>query len=99
MLSTTALFHFNQSGVSGVLANLVAIPLTEFVVMPLLMLSLLLDVVGLAAPVYWLLGKSMDLLLFIAVQVSSWPCPITKLPLIPPLGYGLLVIGGLWACL
>ncbi len=99
MLSTTALFHFNQSGVYGVLANLVAIPLTEFVVMPLLMLSLLLDVVGLAAPVYWLLGKSMDLLIFIAVTVSSWPGSIYKLPLVPPLGYGLLIIGGLWACL
>ena len=99
MLSTTALFHFNQSGVYGVLANFVAIPLTEFVVMPRLMLSLLLDVIGLAAPVYWLLGKSMDLRVFIAAQVSSWPASLCKLPLIAPLGYGLLVIGGLWVCL
>ena len=99
MLSATALFHFNQSGLYGVLANLVAIPLTEFVVMPLLMLALLLDAVGIGAPVWWLLGKSMDLLIAVAVQVAHWPGAVVRLPLVSPLAYGLLVGGGLWICL
>ncbi|WP_166430492.1 ComEC/Rec2 family competence protein [Polymorphobacter arshaanensis] len=35
MLSATALYHFNRTGVYGVIANIVAIPLTSFVIMPL----------------------------------------------------------------
>ena len=99
MLSATALFHFNQTGVYGVLANLVAIPLTSFVIMPLLLLALVLDTVGLAAPVYWLLGQSMEALIFLAEKVAAWPGSVARLPLMPPLGYGLLVGGGLWLCL
>ena len=45
-----ALFHFHQAGLYGALANIVAIPLTTFVMMPLEALALLLDLVGLGAP-------------------------------------------------
>lgn len=99
MLAATALYHFNRAGFYGVVANLVAIPWTSFVVMPLLILSLLADAIGLGAPVAWLLGKSLDLLVGLAAMVASWPGAVFRLPLMPDAGYLLLIIGGLWLCL
>lgn len=96
MLSATALFHFNQTGTYGVVANLIAILWTSFVIMPLLLLALLLDTVGIGGSVYWLLGKSMDLLIRLATDVAAWPGSVARLALMPTLAYALLVGGGLW---
>lgn len=49
-LMPIALFHFHKAGMLGAFANLVAIPLTTFVVMPMEALALLLDLVGLGRP-------------------------------------------------
>ena len=48
-----ALYHFHRSGLYGVGANIIAIPLTTFVIMPLQALALLLDPLGIAAPAWW----------------------------------------------
>lgn len=99
MLSATALFHFNQAGTYGVVANLIAIPWTSFVVMPLLLVALLLDVVGLGGPAYWLLGEALGLLIALAAEVAGWPGAVARLGLMPASAYALLVGGGLWLCL
>jgi competence protein ComEC len=96
LLSATALFHFNQTGAYGVIANLLAIPWTSFVIMPLLVLALLLDPLGIAAPVWWALGHAMNLLIALAVWVASWPGSVVRLGLMPVTAYALLVGGGLW---
>src|SRR3546814_7947867 len=49
-LMPIALFHFHKAGLYGALANVVAIPLTTFVIMPFEALALLFDSVGLGAP-------------------------------------------------
>ena len=51
-----ALYHFHRAGLYGVGANIVAIPLTTFVIMPLEAGALLLDVVGWGKPLWWLCG-------------------------------------------
>ena len=56
-----ALYHFHKAGLYGVAANLIAIPLTTFVIMPLEALALLLDSVGLGAPLWAATGWSIDL--------------------------------------
>ena len=48
-IAPIALFHFHQAGLYGALANIVAIPLTTFVIMPVEALALLFDLVGLGA--------------------------------------------------
>ena len=96
LLSATALFHFNATGTYGVLANLLAIPWTEFVIMPLLLIALALDPTGLAHPVWWLLGRSMDVLIRLAEIVAAWPGSVIRLGLMPVSAYALLVGGGLW---
>ena len=59
-LMPIGLFHFHRAGVYGALANVVAIPLTTVVTMPLIALALLLDLVGAGHPAWWAAGKSID---------------------------------------
>ncbi len=99
MLAATALYHFNRAGLFGVAANLVAIPLTSFVVMPLLLLALVAAPLGLAGPVYWALGKAMDLLILVANSVAAWPGAVVRLPLLPNAAYAAVIAGGLWLCI
>ena len=96
LLSATALFHFNSTGAYGVLANLIAIPWTEFAIMPLLVLALALEPMGLAHPVWWALGRAMDALIWLAATVAAWPGSVIRLGLMPVGAYALLVGGGLW---
>ncbi len=60
-LMPIALFHFHKAGLYGALANVVAIPLTTFIIMPLEALALLFDLVGLGAPFWWLTGQALVL--------------------------------------
>lgn len=94
-----ALFHFHKTGIYGSLANVIAIPLTTFVIMPLEALALVLDIFGLGAPAWWLCEKALSMLLFIAHFVSSRPGAVTMMPTMPQMAFGLVVIGGLWLTL
>ena len=98
-LMPIAMFHFHKSGLYGAVANIVAIPLTTFVVMPLEALALLLDVANLGAPVWWLVGKTLTFLLWIARTVSAAPGAVASLPSMPWGAFALMVAGGLWIAL
>lgn len=98
-LSSIGLYHFNRAGLYGVIANLVAIPFTSFVIMPLLMLSLLADAMGLGGVVYPVLGWSMSVLLGLARWAAGLPGAVLKLPQMPMSAYALIVVGGLWLML
>lgn len=98
-LSPIALFHFHRSGLYGAAANIVAIPLTTFVIMPLEALALLLDLAGLGAPAWWLAGKAIALLLAIAHGVADSPGAIASLPAMPRGAFALMLAGGLWLAL
>lgn len=93
------LFHFHQSGVYGALANVIAIPLTTFISMPLIALALLLDLAGLGGPVWWLAGRSLDALLALAHFVADQPGAVTTLPAMGWGAFMLFVAGGLWLAL
>ena len=98
-LMPIVLFHFHRAGVYGAAANLLAIPLVTFVSMPLVALALVLDVVGAGAPVWWLVGASLDLLIGIAHFFSEMPGSVK---LAPRIGMGTMVLylaGALWLAL
>ncbi len=99
VLAPTAIFHFNRSGLFGMIANMVAIPLTTFVIMPLLGLALLLDPLGLAAPIHAGLGLAIDTLIALARWTQSLPGAVLRLPATPTWAYGMIVLGGLWLML
>ncbi|MDI1295273.1 MAG: ComEC/Rec2 family competence protein, partial [bacterium] len=83
----------------GAFANLIAIPLTTFVVMPLEAVALSLDLVGLGAPAWWLTGHALDFLLWIAHGVAASPAAVMLAPAIPSWIFGMMVLGGLWCLL
>ncbi len=95
-LMPIALFHFHRAGLYGALANLVAIPLTTFVCMPLIALGLTLDIVGLGGPVWWLAGKSLLFLLAIAHNTADLPGSVTLLPVLGTARYVVFVAAMLW---
>lgn len=98
-LAPIALFHFHKAGLLGSLANLIAIPLTTFVIMPFEAAALLFDVVGLGTPFWWVTGKALSLLLAVAHGVAASPFAVASLPAFQPMAFGLVSIGGLWALL
>lgn len=95
-LAPIGLYHFHKAGLYGSLANIVAIPLTTFVIMPLEALALLFDIVGAGAPFWWLSVQSLRLLLAIAHLTAAAPGAVATLPAMPGAAYGLIVAGGLW---
>jgi competence protein ComEC len=98
-LAPIAVHHFHKAGLYGALANIVAIPLTTFIIMPLEGAALAFDLVGAGAPFWWIAGKALSLLLWIAHHVANLPGAVAALPVIPDAAFGLMVAGGLWLAL
>ncbi|HEX8655369.1 MAG TPA: ComEC/Rec2 family competence protein [Allosphingosinicella sp.] len=98
-LTPIALFHFHRAGLYGAFANIIGIPLTTFVIMPLEALALLLDLAGLGAPFWWLAGQALGLLLGLAYAAAAAPGAVAMLPSMPVAAFALLAAGGLWICL
>ncbi|MFS2110417.1 ComEC/Rec2 family competence protein [Sphingomonas sp. Sphisp140] len=98
-LMPIGLFHFHQAGLYGALANIVAIPLTTFVIMPIEALALALDLVGLGGPAWWLTARALDLLLWIARTTAAAPGAVAAFPSMPNGAFALMMAGGLWLAL
>lgn len=99
VLTPIAFAHFHRSGLLGALANMIAIPLTSFVVMPAEVLALALDLVGLGAPAWWVVGVALKLLLWLAHLVSSQPYATVQMPVGHGAAFPLAMLGLLWLML
>jgi competence protein ComEC len=89
-------YHFHRAGAYGALANVIAIPLTTFLIMPLVAGALLLDILGLGAPLWWLAGNAIELLLGMAHWISSRPGAVSVVPAMGTWAFLLFAAGGLW---
>lgn len=98
-LMPIGLFHFHRAGVYGALANVIAIPLTTFVSMPLIALALLFDLFGLGGPFWWLAGQSLEALLALARFTSAMPGSTSTMPAFGAGIFALFLSGGLWLAL
>ncbi|MBZ6378623.1 MULTISPECIES: ComEC/Rec2 family competence protein [Pacificimonas] len=98
-IAPVALFHFGKVGLYGALANLIAIPLTSFAIIPLLILSLFADLLGVGVPLFAALKFVLGMLIGLAEWTASLPGSVASVPAIPPAGFVLMVMGGLWLCL
>ena len=70
--SVFALYHFQQLSLLGILANMIAVPLTALWIMPLLMLAALLAPLGVEGPVLWLAQFGLDGLLWLAAFAAQF---------------------------
>jgi competence protein ComEC len=98
-LAPLALYHFHRSGLYGVGANIIAIPLTTFVIMPLEASALLFDLFGWGKPIWFLCGLAIDGLLKLAHLVASAKGAVAMLPSMPVWAFASMVAGGIWLCL
>lgn len=67
-----AAFHFHRIASYGLVANLLAMPVVTFLVMPLAVLSVLLMPLGMEAWVLPLLGWSLDAVTWVSGWVAGW---------------------------
>jgi competence protein ComEC len=96
-LAPIALFHFHKTGLYGALANVIAIPLTTFFIMPLEALGLLADLVSLGTPFWWAAGQGVFVLIGMAHEVQSMPGAVAMLPSMPIWAFAAMIAGLIWA--
>ncbi len=93
------IYHFGRLATYGVVANLIAVPLTAFWIMPVGLLGLLLLPLGLDGPCFVLMGHGIELMLALAATIADWPGAAAYLARPPIAALTVTVLGGLWLCL
>lgn len=94
-----ALYHFNRTAIYSLPANMAAMPLMGFWVVPAAVLALCLTPFGWDAWAWRFAALGMDTILAIASEVSSWQGAVSLTPQWPLSVLLVLTFGGLWLCL
>lgn len=94
-----ALYHFNRAALYSLPANVAAMPLMGFWIMPAAVVGLVLAPIGLDAWAWRLAAAGMEAVLAIASEVSSWRGAVSVTPQWPLSALLVLTFGGLWLCL
>lgn len=92
-------YHFHTSQQYAVLANLIAVPVCNLIVMPAALGTLIALPLGLEALPLWIMEQGIRLMVWCALAVARLPGAVGRIPTIPELALGLMLLGGLWFCL
>ncbi|HUX79387.1 MAG TPA: ComEC/Rec2 family competence protein, partial [Alphaproteobacteria bacterium] len=93
------IYLFHRFSLHAVEANLVAVPLTSLVIMPIAFLTCLLVPFGLGEGPLRIFEHALHLLTHIATAVSSWSGANIWVAHPPVAAFILVICGGLWLCL
>lgn len=93
------LHHFQQMSNYGLLANMIAVPITSFWVMPWGVAIYLLMPLGLEGWAVTAMGWGVEGIIWTAHWVADMPGAAIHLPLLPISGLALVTLSGLWLCL
>lgn len=90
-----SLFHFQQFAALGILANMFAIPIMAFWIMPLIIVSLITMPLGLEGTTLTLIGLGIDQILQVSDFVANmegavWRIPVFSFWIFVPLTMGLI---------
>jgi len=88
-----AIYHFNRTALYGVVANIIGIPLTGFIVMPAGVVALILMPLGLDAPFLKIMEFGSSLTLYLAHFIQSLPVSVLIIPAMPIAGLFLSSTG------
>ena len=91
-----AAYHFGRATLYYVPANMLAVPLTAFWVLPCGIAALLLMPFGLERVALWPMGTGIEGLLRIAHMVASWPGAAFDTGQLPPASLALVASGLAW---
>jgi competence protein ComEC len=94
-----AAYHFHRSQQFAVLANLLAIPICNVIVMPAGLMTLVLMPLGWEALPLSVMGWGIDAMVWTANEVAGLPGAVVHIAAIPEPAFGLMVAGGLWLTL
>ncbi|HRY07508.1 MAG TPA: ComEC/Rec2 family competence protein [Hyphomicrobiaceae bacterium] len=94
-----AIFHFHKTQHYAVLANLLAVPICNIVVMPAALATLVVLPVGLEAGPLFVMGWGIEAMSATARFVAGLPGAVGMLPDISTRAFGLMLAGGLWLAL
>ncbi len=94
-----AIYQFGRLVTYGLASNLVAVPVTGIWIMPWALIAFLLMPFHLEAlaitPMCW----GLDVVIWIAKEVSSWPGAVVLVKSWPVASLAFITLGGLWLCL
>jgi competence protein ComEC len=93
------IYHFHNTQQFAILANLLAIPTCNLVVMPAALAALAALPLGLEALPLALMGWGIEVMVWCAQSVAGLPGAVGRVPAIPTPAFVLMVAGGLWCAL
>lgn len=93
------IYHFHNVQAYAVLANLIAIPVCNFLVMPAALLGVLLMPLGLESLPLWIMAAGIDALTWSAERVAGLPGAAGRVAAISTWSFALMVGGGQWLLL
>lgn len=94
-----AIHHFGRFAAYGLLGNMMAMPITSFIIMPMGLLALLLMPLHLETVPLVIMGKGVSFMMAISDHVAALPFSSIALPQMGLLPLLLLTLGGLWLCI
>jgi competence protein ComEC len=94
-----AAYHFHKSQQFAVIANLIAVPICNLVVMPAALVTLIVMPLGLEAVPLWVMGWGIEAMQWTAHAVGALPGAVLLIPAMPLAAFLLMVAGGLWLTL
>ncbi len=94
-----AIYHFQHMAAFGIVANILAVPIAAFCVMPAGMLALVTMPFGGESLPLAVMSAGIDLILFVASWAAGLPAAAMDLPAMPVGPLSVLVFGALWLTL
>ncbi len=93
------IYHFHNTQMLALIANVFAIPICNIVVMPAALAVLLALPLGLEWLPLAVMGWGIDAMTAVARWVGALPGAVVKVPAIPAAAFALMIAGGLWLLL
>ncbi len=94
-----AAYQFQQIQPYWILANLVAVPLTAFWIMPLGLLALAVMPLGLAWAALVPMGWGIGVIVWMTARIAAWPGAMLTVPKMPVAAILLFAAGLAWLCI
>jgi competence protein ComEC len=94
-----AAFHFHKLAQYGLVANVLAVPLFTFLIMPLVVVMLVLMPFGLAWLALWPMEFCLKWLMAVAVWVSELEGAVWRMTAMPASAVTLMMLGAVWLAL
>lgn len=94
-----AAYHFNRVADFGLVANLIAVPVTALWIMPWAIVAYVLMPLGLEGWGLTPMGWGIDIVVATAHEVGHWPGAVSHVSAFPVWGLALMALGGLWLAL